>query len=80
MTAMFLDTLLSAAGPDFTAVLDQPHLAGTVSALIATYNRCPFDPAAGRLRDNSARAAFRVDSTLTASIRDTSSSTVCGRP
>jgi len=52
VTAMFLDTLLSAAGPDFTAVLDQPHLAGTVSALIPTYNRCPFDPAAGRLRDN----------------------------
>ena len=40
----------------------------------------PSATTAGRLRDNSARAALRVDSTLTASIRATSSSTVSGRP
>lgn len=33
-----------------TALHDVP--AGSVSAVLATYNRCPFDPAAGRLRDN----------------------------
>jgi hypothetical protein len=47
------DTLTSlTAGPGFTAALDDPRIAGTVSAVLATWNRCPFDPAAGRLRDN----------------------------
>src|SRR5216110_2268418 len=40
----------------------------------------PRATTAGRLRDNSPRAALRVDSMLTASIRETSSSTVSGRP
>ena len=49
-----LDTLVTsmASGPAFTAALDVPRVAGRVSAVIATYNRCPFDPASGRLRDN----------------------------
>jgi hypothetical protein len=49
-----LDDLLTslAAGPGFTTALDLPHIAGSVSAVLATWNRCPFDPAAGRLRDN----------------------------
>src|SRR5260370_4546660 len=51
---MSLDTLIASrtTGPGFTAALDVPHIAGSVSAVIATYNRCPFDPASGRLRDN----------------------------
>jgi hypothetical protein len=40
----------------------------------------PRATTAARLRDNSPRAAFRVVSTLTASILATSSSTVKGRP
>jgi hypothetical protein len=40
----------------------------------------PSATTAGRLRDIRPRAAFRVDSTLTASILATSSSTVKGRP
>lgn len=49
-----LDTLVTsmASGPAFTAALDVPRVAGRVSAVIATYNRCPFDPASGRMRDN----------------------------
>jgi glycosyltransferase involved in cell wall biosynthesis len=51
---MSLDALISSmpAGPSLTAALDIPRTAGTVSAVIATYNRCAFDPAHGRLRDN----------------------------
>jgi hypothetical protein len=51
---MSLDDLLPSltAGPGLTASLDLPQIAGTVSAVLATWNRCPFDPAAGRLRDN----------------------------
>ena len=47
-----LDTLVTSmtTGPAFTAALDVPRVAGRVSAVIATYNRCPFDPASGRLR------------------------------
>jgi hypothetical protein len=40
------------AGDEFTAALTSPETAGAVSAIIATYNRCPFSPASGRLRDN----------------------------
>src|SRR6202035_2226653 len=40
----------------------------------------PRATTAGRLRDSRPRAALRVDSTLTASILATSSSTVRGRP
>jgi len=49
-----LDALVTSmpAGTAFTAALDVPRVAQSVSAVIATYNRCPFDPASGRLRDN----------------------------
>ncbi|MEH1130673.1 glycosyltransferase family 2 protein [Micromonospora sp. CPCC 206061] len=40
------------AGDAFTRALSAGAPARSVSALLATYNRCPFDPAAGRLRDN----------------------------
>ncbi len=51
---MSLDTLVTSmtTGPGFTAAIDVPRIAGRVSAVIATYNRCPFDPASARLRDN----------------------------
>ncbi len=51
---MSLDTLVTSmpTGPGFTAALDVPRIARRVSAVIATYNRCPFDPASARLRDN----------------------------
>ena len=39
------------SGPDFTRAVSCPALQGSVSAVIATYNRCPYDPAT-RLKDN----------------------------
>ena len=39
------------SGTAFTGALDRPELAGSVSAVIATFNRCPFDPGT-RLADN----------------------------
>jgi hypothetical protein len=62
---MSLDALIDSmpAGPGLTAALDMPRLAGQVSAVIATSNRCPFDPARGRLRDNP--LTWALDSLLT---------------
>jgi len=39
------------ADASFAAALDQPGLAGSVSAVIPTFNRCPFDPQT-RMADN----------------------------
>ncbi|HEX5495281.1 MAG TPA: glycosyltransferase [Mycobacteriales bacterium] len=39
-------------GKEFTDALCAGATRGRVSAVVATYNRCPFDPAGGRLRDN----------------------------
>lgn len=48
-----LDKALAAlaSGLDFTRALHHPDLDGSVSAVIATYNRCPHDPGT-RLADN----------------------------
>lgn len=40
------------AGAEFTDALSAGPAPGQVSAVVATYNRCPLDPASGRLRDN----------------------------
>ncbi|MFJ2032008.1 glycosyltransferase family 2 protein [Streptosporangium sp. NPDC087985] len=58
-----LDEALAAlaAGPDFTRALHHPDLDGSVSAVIATYNRCPHDPGT-RLADNP--LAWALDSLL----------------
>ena len=39
-------------GPEFTAAVSVPETAGQVTAVLATYNRCPFDPAAHSTSDN----------------------------
>ena len=39
-------------GEEFTDAVSLTQTAGRVSAIVATYNRCPLDPANGRLRDN----------------------------
>ncbi|MGH3854817.1 MAG: glycosyltransferase family 2 protein [Pseudonocardiaceae bacterium] len=39
-------------GPEFTAALSIPETTGQVSAVIATYNRCPFDPNTNPISDN----------------------------
>ncbi|MCK9903553.1 hypothetical protein CC117_29040 [Parafrankia colletiae] len=47
-----LVTDLTATPPSLTTVADSHRTRRGVSALLTTYNRCPFDPAADRLRDN----------------------------
>lgn len=49
------------ASEALTAALTGPP-AGGVSAVLATYNRCPFDPTTGRLRDNP--LSWALDSLL----------------
>jgi Glycosyl transferase family 2 len=49
-------------GPEFTAALSIPETAGQVSAVIATYNRCPFDPAVRSISDNP--VTWALDSLL----------------
>ncbi len=39
-------------GSEFTAALSISETAGQVSAVIATYNRCPFDPEIRPISDN----------------------------
>ncbi len=49
-----LDKVVSSLpdGPEFTTALSVPETANQVSAVIATYNRCPFDPDIRPIRDN----------------------------
>ncbi|MGH3812986.1 MAG: glycosyltransferase family 2 protein [Pseudonocardiaceae bacterium] len=49
-----LDKVVSSLpdGPEFTTALSIPETAGQVSAVIATYNRCPFDPDIRPISDN----------------------------
>lgn len=49
-------------GPEFTAALSVPETAGQVSVVLATYNRCPFDPAVRPVRDNP--LSWALDSLL----------------
>lgn len=49
-----LDTVVNSLsdGPEFTAAVSLPETAGQVSAVLATYNRCPFDPMVHPISDN----------------------------
>ena len=49
-------------GPEFTAAVSVPETAGQLCAVIATYNRCPFDPATHPISDNP--LTWAVDSLL----------------
>ncbi len=49
-------------GHEFTAALSVPETAGQVSVVLATYNRCPFDPAVHSIRDNP--LSWALDSLL----------------
>lgn len=49
-------------GLEFTEALSAPDTAGRVSAVIATYNRCPFDLANHPIEDNP--LAWALDSLL----------------
>jgi hypothetical protein len=52
MLEAVLRRLAAVPADRLTTALDLPATRGRVSAVLATYNRCPFPPAAGRLRDN----------------------------